>query len=361
MIYAAILVSIYVAYFLPTRFPRLPENVRRRWFITVSCVRLCTVCALRGVNVGTDMASYLEKFKTLREYPWHHVLTHWYSERVEIGFAVLSKAVGTITANPYAVMIVSAVIIFVGLGVFLYRESDDPLLCTIVLACCGWYLYTFNITRQMIAGVLLLAAWSALTRRHYLRSALWFCAALLFHVTAAVFLLAYLIYALRRHRTAITVTLGVGGCLALLHPLLLGVIASFTDAFSYLNNSREPIRAGGIWAIWIVELGIIALFLLYYYSRRTRIPETESLCIPIFSGLYILFAILGTSFNNLDRFGVYFLPFCALLFDNFGKRLRERSVRLYRVYRIGLHVCFVVFFLLFATRLPHYRYEFFWE
>jgi hypothetical protein len=74
-----------------------------------------------------------------------------------------------------------------------------------------------------------------------------------------------------------------------------------------------------------------------------------------------LFAVLGTSFNNLDRFGVYFLPFSALLFDNFGKRLRARSTRVYRIYRLGLHVCFVAFFLLFATRLTHYRYEFFWE
>ncbi len=361
MIYTVLIVFLYTAYGIPARLPHISDAIRRRWFITLACAGLCAVCALRSANVGTDMASYLQKFTALREYPWRHLLTHWYSERVEIGFALLCKAVGTVTAEPHAVMIVSAVIIFGGVGYVLYRESDDPLTCVIVLTCCGWYLYTFNITRQMIAGVFLLIAWSMLTRRRILLCAVWFCAAVLFHVTAAVFILAFWIYAIRRHRTAITVTLGVGGLLAVLHPVLLGIAAAFTDSFSYLNNSREPIRAGGIWAVWTVECVIIAFYLWQYYFRRNSIPETESLCSPVFCGLYILFAILGTSFNNLDRFGVYFLPFCATLFDNFGCQLRNRSVRLYRFYRLGLHACFVAFFLLFATRLPHYRYEFFWE
>ena len=85
-----------------------------------------------------------------------------------------------------------------------------------------------------------------------------------------------------------------------------------------------------------------------------------SLCVPVFSALYVIFSFLGTSFNYLDRFGIYFLPFCALLFVDFGKRLQEQSVLLARVYRVGLHVCFVAYFVLFATNLPHYVYSFMW-
>lgn len=373
--YALLIALIYISKLITDKIPRLSDDKRKLWFVGLSFFFMFFLIAFRDVSVGTDMANYLEKFTLLRHESWGNLLTHFYSERVEIGFALLNKLLGLFTWHPQAIIIASALLFCTGCAAFVYRYVDDALTTIIVLTCCGFYMSAFNVTRQMIAVALLINAWGLLTEKRYKGSISLFVISMLFHVTSFVFGLAYLFYFFRHNKRAVTIIVAAGTLLAALHRPLLHLASLITDKFVYLDNSKKKIHAGGIWVVWGIELAIVVLYLIYYYTKNTRyfdrlqkklphpvgeLTPITSLCVPVFSALYVIFSFLGTSFNYLDRFGIYFLPFCALLFVDFGKRLREQSVLLARVYLVGLHACFVTYFVLFATNLPHYTYSFMW-
>ncbi len=373
--YVLLIALIYISKIVFSAIPRLSENKRKAWFIAVSFFFLFFLVAFRDSSVGTDIENYLEKFTLIRERSWGYVLTHFYTERVEIGFALLNKFLGLFTRQPQTIIVASAALFCAGSARFIYRYIDDALTAVMLFTCCGIYMYSFNITRQMIAVALLINAWGLLTEKRYKWSLALFAVSMLFHVMSFVFVLAYIFYALRHNKRAVTITVSVGAFLVLLHRPLLKLASLLTDKFSYLDNTKQRIHAGGIWGVWIIELCIVALYLAYYFLKDTpywsrvqgRLPHrvstisaTTSLCIPMFTALYIVFSVMGTTFNNLDRFGVYFLPFCIPMFIDFGKRVAEQNKLLGRIYLYGLHVCFVLYFVLFATTLDHYRYAFMW-
>lgn len=377
MIYGTLILLIYASKILYDRMPTLTEKRRKLMFLFTAFSLLFFVCAFRDVSVGTDMQSYLNKYVLLSDYSLVDVATHFYSERVEIGFALLNKLLSLISPFPQTIMVVSAFLFCFGFAAFIYRYVDDYLTAVILFTCCGMYIYTFNITRQMIACALLINAWGLLTEKRYKASVALFVISITFHVTACAFLLVYLFYFIRNNKRAVTITIALGVLCALNYNNLLRLAALLlSDKFSYLDNSRQKISAGGVWAIWSVEIAILVIYLLYYYLQSTsagsrllnRLPHpfgtistVESLCIPVFTALYIIFIWMGTQFNYLDRFGVYFLPFCLLLFINFGNRIKEQSERLSKLYTIALHACSVVYFVFFASALPHYTYTFWWS
>lgn len=373
MVYVALIALVYISKLLSGILP-IPERARRLLFLIIAFGGMFFLCGFRAASVGTDMENYLLKYWEIHYHTWGDIFTNFYTERIEIGFALLNKLLDLFTRNPHAIIIASSALFCLGTGRFVYRYLDNDLTAVILLICGGTYLYTFNITRQMIAVALLLNAWGLLTEKKYKASVALFVISMLFHVTSFVFIIAYLFYFLRENRRAVTVLVGLGALVALFHRPILRLASGLLGAFSYIDNSKQKLRAGGIWAVWAIILVIALLYLLYYCFEKTRfasrlqaklphpigeLSSVTTLCIPLFSALYVVFAIMGTGFNYLDRFGVYFLPFTVPLFIDFGKRLREQSVALSRVYFIGLHICFVAFFLLFATNLEHYRYALF--
>ena len=376
MIYGVLIALIYLSKFIYDRIPALTEKRRKMLFLGTAFALLFFVCAFRHVSVGTDMQSYLNKYVLLSRYSFLDIFSGFYSERVEIGFALLNKLLSLISPFPQTIIIVSTFLFCLGCATFIYRYIDNDLTAVILFTCGGMYMYAFNITRQMIACAILMNAWGLLTEKRYRASFLLFALSITFHVTSAVFILAYLFYFIRHNKTAVTITATIGLLLALNYIHIINFAAQFTDKFSYLDNSRQKIDASGVWAIWSVEIAVLATYLLYYYFRHTStatrllnklphpvsgISAVESLCIPVFVALYIIFICMGTQFNYMDRFGVYFLPFCMLLFINFGNRIKEQSIRLARIYTAAVHTCSVIYFVFFASALPHYSYMFMWS
>lgn len=375
MIYGALIVLIYLSKIVFDRIPSLTEQRRKLCFIATSFFLLFFLCAFRDSSVGTDMVSYLNKYALISHHSLGDILTHFYTERVEIGFALLNKLLSYVIPFPQTTMVVSSLLICTGFAVFIYRYVENYFSAVVLFTCCGLYLYAFNATRQMIACAILINAWGLLTEKRFRLSLVLVAISLTFHVTSAMFALVYLFYFLRDNKKAVTITIAVGSLLAINYRLLIRLASHFTDKFSYLNNSAKRISAGGIWAVWIIESVILLAYLAYYYAHDTgrgssllrRLPHpvegmstVESLCIPVFSALCIIFLVMGTSFNYMDRFGIYFMPFCILLLTNFGSRVREQSVTLGRLYTVAMHLCFVLYFVFFATALPHYNYSFVW-
>ena len=374
MIYAALFVWIYLSKLIYTKLTPFSEKTKRKLFIITAFAGLFFIAAFRSVDVGTDMASYLEKFTLIQKHTFLNVATNLYTERVEIGYSLLNKFVGLFTDWPYAIMIVNAFLFCFLWGTFVYNETEDDLTATVVFTCCGVFVGVLNATRQAIAIAFLMNAWGELRRKKYGTSLLLFLIAMSFHVTSAIFLLVFWFHIIREKRWLVKYTVIAGALLVIHYQRILEWVSQYINVYSYFENDKQKISAGGIWAVWAVELLIVLLFLLYYYyADRWKekpvigkllngiepIPALEAACVPIFVLLYIVFTYMGTQFNFLDRFGSYFMPFTILLFLNFGKILKQKSAKLGWVYTAGLQACFIAYFLLFVTQMDHYHYTFF--
>lgn len=368
MVYTALIGMLYLCklYCVKVWTP-VDRELSRRVCIIGSFTVLFLFAAFRGLTVGIDTLNYVEKFELIRSHSFLDILTSLYTERIEFGYALLNKLVSLIIPSSRAVIILSAGLICAGMAHAILRYTDEDITPVMLFVCSGLYLASFNVTRQVLACVLLFNAWGALTEKRYkLSLGLWF-AAFSCHLFSVCFAAVYFFWFFRRNKRLVTAAFLISLVMCLNYQFFIDILASLTNAFSYLDNSRPKTSAGGIWALWAVELGLCAFFSLYYYAfkpvnRILPMPQElrtheNFICIPIFVIYYVLFSYLGTRFNYLDRIGLFFQPFMIPLFLSGGKFLRSWNPVLHKIYLVGMHVCFVFYFFLTA-RADQYYYLF---
>lgn len=368
MVYTTLIGMLYLCKLYCARvWDHVDRELSRRVCIIGSVTVLFLFAAFRGLTVGIDTLNYVEKFELIRRYSIADILTSLYTERIEFGYALLNKLVSLFIPNARAVIILSAALICYGMAYAIWRYTDEDITPVILFVCSGLYLASFNVTRQVLACVLLFNAWGALTQKQYRRSLILWFAAFSCHVFSIVFAAVYFFWFFRGNKKLVTAVFLVSLVVSINYQFFIDILASLTSAFSYLDNSRPKTSAGGIWALWALELMICGFFALYYYafkpvnrflSMPQKLRSSENfICIPIFVVYYVLFSYLGTRFNYLDRIGLFFQPFMILLFLNAGKFLKSWSPVLHKIYLVGMHVCFVFYFFLTA-RADQYYYLF---
>ncbi len=359
---------IYVSYLLCNKKWKNHPKDARDYFILTAYVILFLIAALRGPSVGIDTSHYMEKFERIREHSFLEILFGGlYCERVEFGYAFLNKLLSFITKEPYMIVLVNSAIVCGGTALFqrFFFDGDD-LMFVIVFLCGGTFLQSLNVARQLIAVVLILNAWGFLTRKKYVTAAILFVVSLGFHIMAIVCLVMAFFFLVRDKKYVAGGVMALSFVIIACYRPILTLLARFISAFSYLSGGHNRITANGIWAMWTVEV-LMALFLLWLHFRGrdrlfgftlpTRVNDgVHTLCVPLFVIYYIVLTFIGTQFNYFNRFGVFFLPFTMLLFSDFGAIVCQKSRKLYAVYTVGLHVCFIAY-LVISTYTGQFRYS----
>ena len=179
--------------------------------------------------------------------------------------------------------------------------------------------------------------------------------------------MVYFFYFLRSNKGAFLISFGSSLVLAAFFRPVLRFASRYIHSFRYFDNADDKIRAGGIWLLWAIELLLAGFFLISWLLDKDDGPakekgcllEADKSCVPVFVVYYILFTFLGTRFNYLNRFGIYFLPFIIPLFLNFGRVIGEKSAVYGKLYRIGLMAGFFGYFML-SIGADQYQYAFGW-
>ncbi len=371
LIYVLLILWIYGAWYLSRSLKTWNKKRQRLLFLGLSFGALFLVCAFRDDSVSWDMANYLLKYKQIRNVSLGYILTHLYTQRVEFGYALINKILGWIFTDPHTIIIFMALVTTILWVVYLYFNYDqqDDLNATLIFTCCGIYLHHFGFIRQMLAISLLMNAWAMLTRKKYRQSAILFLLACTQHYMSVCFLLAYLFYFLRKRPTTVYWVAGIGGFLLINLGPILKLAGRFFHRFSYLGKTDTTLSLGGIYLVWIVEL-VVLLWLFAQYALPKKLPELlrlpaglsdlQTCCVPLFVLMYIAFTCMGAFYNNVDRIGLFFLPFIIPMFCDFGPLLQKKYPKLFPIYQIGLQVGFVGLFLL-TVSADHYQYSFFWQ
>ena len=220
------------------------------WFLT----------AFRSSEIGNDTKNYIGYFNFFGTYGINS------DSIIEIGYQIFNILVSKISSNPQAILIATATVCYIGLGIYVYKYSDNLVFSTVLLFPIVFSTFT-NILRQSIAMVIILYAYQALKKNRIILSLVLIILASTFH-TSTLIVILLLLYKIIPKKPIIILPLAVIF-------ILLSITGFMDDVFS----SILPFYAGyyeneGLTDGWIGMtyycLRNLVFYLLVYFSYRSN-------------------------------------------------------------------------------------------
>lgn len=179
----------------------------------ISCLLIILIVGLRHYEVGTDTHNYFWEFYYIKDYEMKFLLHH----RWELGFVFLTKIISLFVTDGYQYLFIASCFFLIPMFLFIYRNSEDPMLSLIVFMATGFFLSSMIIMRQMFALAILYSSIPYIKKKALGKFILIVLLACSFHRTAIVFLPMYYIDKLKLNTRrwgeliAVSVFLGISG------------------------------------------------------------------------------------------------------------------------------------------------------
>ena len=328
------------------------KNTQKKLFLLLVFLFSALIMGLRGESVGIDTYSYKEKFDIIARTDILEIISNFYTSSLEIGYALFMKVCSLVVDNYFFFQMAYAVIFATLSAKFLHDNADNILIATVVFFGIGIYAIAFNVSRQMLAALLTANSWTYLRKGNKIKAISLVLVATTMHITAVVFLCAFLLYALRNKKKIFKYCLIILMFFALLFDKIMPLVARiFPVYYNYFANEKGTQSAGLVWAIWLI-VSIMAIYIIYNHNRQHT--ATEHSIIAFFSIAWCVFNVIGLHFNYFERLGYYFMPFVVILFSQFEKTLNPELLK--PIYKTGVCVAFLIYFLLSTWGSEQYAY-----
>ena len=267
------------------------------------------IMSFRSVSVGVDTYGYSIHYDQVVATNWKYIFTNLDGIEFrgrEIGYVILEKIIGTLTNDYYVFQFVVSTIYCFSMMEFLKDNVDSKIILTTVFLGSGLYLLAFNLSRQMLAVALTSLCWKNLTQGKKVKAGILLGIAVTFHVSSIVFAIAFILYAVRKHKFLLYASLIIGIITAVNYSFVIRFISSYITAYStYIKNDREVIEIGTS-----IILYCIIIILAIYILTKIDSNNTERIY-AAFSLAYVACVFIGLSFNYFDRIG-----YCQVFFAN---------------------------------------------
>ena len=331
--------------FCSTLLPKRAETPKRAKTYMVLCsLALIFVLGLRSIYTGSmDTYMYSLAFDLAKKYSLVEYLTakdcfEGFFLLSEVGSHVYTWLVAHVFSHVQWFVFLSSAIIVCLTAKFISRHSEDATVSWIVFICLGSMTFAMNGMRQAIAMSICLLAYGYAKDKHLVRFLLTVALAVLFHKSAVIFALVYLMRGMRLNaKSFILLTAGITLFLA------------FADRLAFLYDSMtgedyaagESFDSGGVSTIIVYLLAIVCILV---FCKRLREPQglfPLSLILVGFS-LYLGRFLSTQIYERISYFFAYFLMI------GFPTVFRDMNKRFASLVRMGfLLVCV----LLFAYRI----------
>lgn len=318
------------------------KNHQKEKFFFFLVMGACTLLiGLHSTDVGVDTANYEYIYNQVSQTNWSILFCNMYFEGLEIGYVVLMKLCSCIFDNYYFFQFVQAILIFFFFYHFL-KLTKNKTLSFLVFLGLGFFLFSFNIARQMLAVSITSYSWALLQGDKNRKAFLFLFLAVLIHNTSAIFLAAYLIKYASKWKWFFWIFPFLVILLMSQYGQYVEEASGYLDKYNnYYNNHKDTQVVGSVYLLWIVEV-TISTFVLYTKNFNQNSKITASLCV-----IAIACNVIGMEFNYFERLGMCFYPFFVFLFDDMCEYLRR--YKLNTVYKYIVGFCFVIYFLMSAA------------
>lgn len=358
---------------------------RKRNYMVIVFGLITIISALRKYSVGKDLgAHYYNTFLRIKDLPWKSAIA---STSYEKGFVAFLKLVGSIFENPQWMIVINSIFIFVIIGWFIYKNSEDVVLSSILFIACNTWFMELNIMRQGMAistGLLAAEVYKRtdLKAKRYIIFGLLVLLAASFHSAAIILILIPVVDKLgfkRKHIfwsvVILTVAFFLYSYLYQITSLFVSLTRDYAEYYESKNYGTGSINAFALYELLVpLVCFAIASWTIVYRQRKMGTVDNDEVYEKngYFKNCYLMYMVLFLVLCRLLRFRVYiitrmayyFIPYLWILFPRAITNMRGLNNR--RITR-ALLVCslLIIFVYVGYTNASSYYgtvpYSFFWE
>ena len=302
--------AIYIGYLLlaglqiPLFYKKDVEGNRRfctSAYLLVCCVELILLAGFRGYTVGADTAIYLNAVDYYTALPKSEL---WQAKLVfpfdfEWGYFLLTKIGAFLNLGKTGFLFIVALITYIPIFISIKNHSSIPYLSILTYFAFGIFSYSLGIFRQMIALSILLCGWKFVRERKLFKYLILVAVAMLFHTTAFLGIVLYILYGIKWKRIIWFVVPTEIVLLILGRPLALLMTQIFPQYAGYVNGQYD-IQGGSY--VMLILMNVI-LFVCVYLEKKGKYCDDMTICALI---LAIFLQAIGYSMAILGRVVPYF-------------------------------------------------------
>lgn len=303
------------------------NKTNTRAFMILCSVALIFIIGLRSRYTGSqDTYLYTTVFSGAQNYP--NLIEYLTRADVFDGFFLLSEGgfhiytwiAAQIFPEAQWFILLTAVVIVCCTASFISHNSEDPAMSWIVFICLGSMTFAMNGMRQALAMSICLISYRYAKEKKLFRFLLIVMLAMLFHKSAMIFVLIYLLRNLRLNWKSMTF-LGA----------IVAVLLVFANRFAFLYDSMtgedyatgESFESGGVIVVLIYLIAIVGLLI---FSKRLKEPQGffPFALIVIGVSLYLARFLSTQIYERISYYFAYFLMLgFPLLFADMKPELRK--------------------------------------
>lgn len=339
---------------------KINNKNRNLYFLIGSLSVAFLLTALRGLTVGEDTLGYINEFKyaVASNHGLHNYLVGALSRRyiTDIGYQVFQWIISRFTSNPQ-VLLASCGLIYV-YGIYTILKNNCKYEFVSVLSFLAMmFLQSFNVMRQYVAVGLCCIAWGKKNDKRFVISIFLILIAMLFHRSAIVFFIIFIVDRLKSRRKTFSIILSTCAIFVLFGKQMIVQVIRIIPYF-YLYSNRFglglwDVSIHGIVVFWIIALILIVLLVFKADWENIDKKYFEA---TVYSCFYLTCNFVALYFDGFNRLSAYFAPFMLITIDY--------SINLWKGKSKIFYISFIIllmstWFMRGTTFNEYYAYSFF--
>ncbi len=304
---------------------------------------LTLICGLRE-NVGTDYSLYRYYYYNIED-----------NSRFEIAFKSIIEFLNHlgISYNVF-LLIISMLTIF--LFYFAIKKySKKPAASIFYFITLGYYAYSFNIIRQMLAIAITLIGIKYIKEKNFLKYLIVILIASSFHLTALLMIPAYFLLNLKNNRRNNLLLLGICVTIPFLYTRIFNfVVTNFEQYSMYATINDYTFIKPGL-GTYIVGFVNVILYIIMFLKRK-KINDIDEMNNNYFKLFSYSLVFTGLSFANsvAVRGGYYLSIYLIFLLPDLGKILFNKENKEFEILMmLAFFVYYCVHLISFNEMIPY--------
>ena len=331
---------------------RIHKNKKENlYFIILAFIPIIIISGLRSPEIGVDTQQFVNAFNKIK----YMSISDFSSLRYEYGFSFLCWALSKISSEPQILIFTTSLIINYSVAEFIYKNSKNVYLSTILYLICNFFFSNMNIMRQALAISIVLLGYEKLKNAQYLKFIGFVIIASQFHSSAILSLLYIPLKKFKFTKKSSIIVLFATVLAFLLGRELFEILARFsTRLYDYMDSNFTVENYFGSLLDFLVYF-ISFLFGIFILSNQKKSIETADMKevsdIIGNMGFAVIFSVMIMRVILFNRFTPYFTIFMIIWLPNCLKLIKNGKDRLM------LSVLVVFAFCLYWVIIMIYRPE----
>ena len=315
-----IILTILLGYCLK---PNKNQKNKKIYIIIIFSI-LAIVAAIRNYTVGVDTPQFCDAFEKISRMTIEQAEE---STRYEIGFITLCKLLSYITTNYQILIIVTSLFIMFSVGQFIYKESKDCILSSLLFILLNCYAMYMNVMRQAIAISIILLGYTYFFKNNkIIKYFFTIIFASLFHQSAIIMIVTIFLQKLKFKNKYFLITIIISGIIFVFaNPILNLFTKLFTTYSGYLESQ---FAVSNYFASVLNALVAIIFFVIGICYNKNKFKEKDRTVLDFYAFmimLNVIFFVFIIKISIFSRLTTYFNIFNILLIPEFIRNIQKKE------------------------------------